>query len=475
LTGNLDELHGRVKSDQEKRDEHHATFAERLEYLENEVGASADKHEKHIKELESAHGKLRDLHGKVADEQSKRDNHHATMEERMEFLEKQIGDSADKHGKALEALEAAHKKMAGNFDVLNGKVKGDQEMRDGHHATISERLEYLENFVGESADKHEKHLKEIEAAHSKLKDVTGQAAAEKQLREQHHATIEERLEFLETQVGDTADKHSKTLDALEANHSKLANTLNELHGKVKGEKAERDSHHATISERVDYLEQFVGESADKHDKHLREIEAAHSKLKDLHGQVAGHRSQADEHHATMEERLEFIEKQINDSADNHTKAVEQLDANHKKLLGNLDQLSSKAKAEKEARDGHHATISERLEFLETFVGESADKHDKHLKEIEAANSKVKDMQNVAATERALREQHHSTLEERIEFLEKQVGDNADSHSKALEALEASHRKMAGTLDTVHGKVTLTRMPMKQTMALSWSVWTTSRS
>jgi len=46
-----------------------------------------------------------------------------------------------------------------------------------------------------------------------------------------------------------------------------------------------------------------------------------------------------------------------------------LESNHKQLL---DELHGKAESEKDERDGYQATLTERLDFLERMVGESAD-------------------------------------------------------------------------------------------------------
>merc|ERR1719310_500701 len=104
------------------------------------------------------------------------------MESRLEYLENLIGDNADKHQKLIEESQ---KKL----DELHAKTKGLQGALDGcadakQHASIEERVEYLESFVGESADKHAeflKHAREITSKHSAL---TGK-------HDDHRTTMEE--------------------------------------------------------------------------------------------------------------------------------------------------------------------------------------------------------------------------------------------------------------------------------------------
>ena len=48
------------------------------------------------------------------------------------------------------------------------RMSTETKARDAHHATVSERLDYIEKTLGDSADKHEQELK---AAHSKIDQV----------------------------------------------------------------------------------------------------------------------------------------------------------------------------------------------------------------------------------------------------------------------------------------------------------------
>ncbi|MBT8139618.1 MAG: hypothetical protein KJP25_07605, partial [Gammaproteobacteria bacterium] len=54
----------------------------------------------------------------------------------------------DKHAKELSALKAAHDKHA----------QGLEESGD-RHASVDERIKYLEKLLGDSADKHARELK----------------------------------------------------------------------------------------------------------------------------------------------------------------------------------------------------------------------------------------------------------------------------------------------------------------------------
>merc|ERR1712137_1355641 len=151
----LADLHGSHQNDKKARDEHHASVEQRIKYIEKCVGDSADKHEQHMKELAAlkgqvgdAHGKLADVHGSFVGDKRARDEHHANVEQRIKYLEKCVGDSADKHDKHMKALAD-----------LQGGSQVDKKARDEHHANMEQRVRYLEKCVGDSADKHEQHMK----------------------------------------------------------------------------------------------------------------------------------------------------------------------------------------------------------------------------------------------------------------------------------------------------------------------------
>merc|ERR1740139_262154 len=66
------------------------------------------------------------------------ESHHATLGERVKYLEKALGDSADKHTAELNKLRDAHTKHA--QDII------------GHTATVDERLCFVEKLLGDSAN-----------------------------------------------------------------------------------------------------------------------------------------------------------------------------------------------------------------------------------------------------------------------------------------------------------------------------------
>lgn len=469
VSGNLQGLEGNMTGELKKS----ASIQDRLDYLEKFMGESADKS---TRELEAAQAKLQDLSGHLEGEKAA----NASVSERLEFIEQQIGNSADNQHKLMEALEAKQRRLTGVLDDLSGSM-GEREVLG---ATLQERVNYLEKFIGESADKHgnaieaaqakladaqgriksatehfttveqrleylerlvgdsaSKNSKTMEDAQTKLRDFQGQVAAEKAAREQTHANIQQRLEFMEKQIGDSAKNHSKALEALEANNKKLAGSLDALHGNVKGQAKALDTDKATLGERLEYLEKFVGDSADRHQKHTKELEAASSKMRDLMGQITNEKTCRIETHASVEKRLEHLEREVGGSVDHHAKGLQAIDSHNKKINSRLDDMHQRVKSEADARQKHHDSIDERLTSLEQHLGDSSDKHLKHSKDLDAANLKMKDLTSRLQMEKTARDEHRATIEERLEQIERCLGDTADTHN----ALHSSLQELRGRI------------------------------
>lgn len=79
------------------------------------------------------------------------------MPERIDYLEKMLGDSADTHAQELQALKEAHSKTAS----AQGKHAKHLESLQGlhsNHSSMNERMDYLESMLGDSAEKHAAEL-----------------------------------------------------------------------------------------------------------------------------------------------------------------------------------------------------------------------------------------------------------------------------------------------------------------------------
>lgn len=485
----LEQLLGTV-ADHHSQFSQHSTVTERIGYLEKVLGDSAEKHSQGLREaqmrleqlqgrvaaFESSHGELKRAHAQFAGDRAEQEHHHSSMAERVSFLEKLMGDSADKHTKELADLRSQHTRHVSESKSthasLQALVAQEREFREQHHASVQARLAGLENAVGESADRQAKEFEALKGNHTRM--FGG------------HATVAERLAFVERQLGDSADKSAQELAAahgrIEQLHGRLMSmdthgsaieSLKKSFATLAKEKADLDIHHATVKERVDYLERALGDSADKHMKELEDLKAAQrmfaseGKVRDkATGDMKERLEQcmkANEkfytHHATIEDRVNYLESVLGESVEKHNVELAQMRSAHAKHSGDA-----------KAREAQHATFEERLKHLEKVLGDSADRHDQELR---GAHAKLEQLHGRLQEERKAREAHHSTtrehlaseqgkreahqssMEERISYIEKALGDSADKHARELEQLRGSyarHVEQTKTYQARHGSV-----------------------
>eukprot|EP00435_Cladocopium_sp_Y103_P032557 s1038_g8.t1 len=233
----LKDAHSDLKSMQSAKDQHHASLQQRVDYLEKIMGDSADKHAAHMKKLEELQSHSDDHKGRHAEmaehvtrlkqEKESLSKRHASFEERMRFLEQSLGDSADRHQKELKAHKDTHSQQ---------------------HAGLEERMKYLEKVLGDSAEEHAKLLakqkKDLEdhkqsfMNHQRDFDDHRTQLKSQQAMVERHATLEQRLDFLEQTIGDSAQHHMKQLQAHKAD-------LDQKH-----------QAHSSLADRVEYMEKW---------------------------------------------------------------------------------------------------------------------------------------------------------------------------------------------------------------------------
>eukprot|EP00439_Symbiodinium_sp_Y106_P060305 s4578_g8.t3 len=324
---NANELDDILARERQDRDVHHTSLGSRIESIEKSLPKLKDEisslktllrgqdvvmilqaHEDEMKSIKDFHADLRNRHGAS-------DQHHASMQQRVDYLEKMMGDSADKHA--------------------------------AHHASVQQRVDYLEKMMGDSADKHAAHVKQLEELRRSHDDSHGRHANVAQALKDKHASVEERLKFLEQAIGDSADRHSQEL-------KQTKTQLEALHGKLSDEQGRK---HASLEEKVKYIEKLIGDSADEHAKkleaHKRDLED-HKRNLDDHKMQAQSQKATVERHASFEQRLDFLERALGDSAEHHT--------------GQL--RAAKAELEQKQQAHHAATdsLADRLQYLERWFG-----------------------------------------------------------------------------------------------------------
>jgi len=243
-------------------------------------------------------------------------------------LEQLLNDSADKHA---EKVDAAHAKLADVHGRLSAcerlgsslaeLKKGHSELHEGRRAyeadaaSTKDRLDSMETLFGDSANRHAKELKSLKAAQDKHGSQLSKHASSIDgfsAHQEHHATLPERMDYIEQQIGDSADKHAAEVAALHKKVSQEQAAREKHHGSVKDlltrEQEERGNHHASINERVDYLESVLGDNADKHSQEIAQIVSGHQKLQ-------GELKSRGDIHASVGDRVSKLERALADTAE----------------------------------------------------------------------------------------------------------------------------------------------------------------
>eukprot|EP00434_Breviolum_minutum_P003137 symbB.v1.2.002762.t1/scaffold141.1/size300911/13 len=421
ISANIAPLQSDIKEQKAKLASQEQLFAsaqKRIDYLERTLGESVERHSHDLESAKSAHARL-------ADEAKAREAHHASVAERLNYIEQLVGDSFEKHSREIQSshtrLETMHSRlMAYETDTTQNSLR--------------DRVDFLEKLMGESADKHSQGL---QAAHSKFEDLHGNLQEQMSTRmERLHGSIQERLERLEKQFGQADDRRAKETEA-----------------------------------RLAFLEQQFGGSLETHARELKHVK---SQVEEAHQKLGNHHSSL-QHHATLGDRVDYLEKLMGDSADKHTNELGQAHTKLDQLRGRLTALEavgvtvesmkqnhSVLMAEKAKRDAHHASISERVDYIEKQLGDSADQHSQDLKaahakldqlhgrlaSCEAHGSHIDGMRKAhekLATDQASRDSYHATLAQRMEYLEKIVGDSVEHHKKELQATKMAQDQLHSRL------------------------------
>ncbi|CAJ1406631.1 unnamed protein product [Effrenium voratum] len=361
--------HQKLQSDAKTKESNHNTLLERIQYMEKVMGDSAVKHSQ---ELAEAHSKIDEMHSRVA--------------------------KCEVHGESLESLKKSTASLA------SGKTRLEE-----HHASLGERVDYLEKALGDSADRH---ALEMASAHSKLAALHSRLGDEKEARERHASNTTENI--------------------------------------VK-ERSTRETHHSSLEERLTYLETYLGESADKQGKSSvasRFEQKLKSEIFDLRElinnerQMRSRQGEAITEHLEAEKRArEALEEAVAHHMANHKQSMENHEKRVKEQFGHertarerhFDHVEALVRQEKEARSQHHETHSENLQ-----------------KESTAREATHKKFHDVLQKEKSLREQHHGHVQDLIgkeraarqqmeELLNRETQERTKHHETQSELVDSLQR------------------------------------
>ncbi|CAE8641290.1 unnamed protein product [Polarella glacialis] len=245
-----------------------AQFIRDLNALRHEVSSlKSNAQHVHVELSNSVEARLHDLQDDIDRDRRERDAVHGLLHSRVVSLEQGVPI----HKEQMEALRSHIRTVESAFQPQL------RELQLTFQKETQERLSYVERMLGDSADKISE---DVVGAHAKadqlhsrlsqfeekygvhmgeLKKTYGELSSNKASQEARHANLRERVDYVESVLNDSADKHNKALEAahgrLEQLHTRLANCerhgpvlddLKKTHSTFWNDKSALDSAHSTL-------------------------------------------------------------------------------------------------------------------------------------------------------------------------------------------------------------------------------------
>jgi hypothetical protein len=186
---------------------------------------------------------------------------------------------------------------------------------------------------------------------------------------------------------------------------------------LKGDNALRDEKHATLEERLEALERKHQDSSDSCFRKLSTLEAGHNdhklKSRDANAKAEQQRHLLDSHKMTVEQRLEQIE----------TIMTESTGGKFSEFTKDLDKrLHYMQEDQKRARDVLESSLQEQLHLEHSLLDDNSRQMKEHWeRELRARQAYQEQNKNLLQTERSSREALEHETEQRVSTLERTMG------------------------------------------------------
>jgi len=412
----------------------------RIDTAESAIDGTTSRHS-------SAFEELRISHARLADDRETRDAQHSSTLARIKSAESSIAELAHRHGLTEQRLETWRHQSEVRIDEeqttrssscrkLSDRIAQESEEREKLQSLVREQLEQAERLSASHAEKLAMELEMVKATHAKM------LALEAEARESHQSFVAERFSYFDATLGDSTEKHDQHALELAA----MSERLEQLRGRLSEEALQRAAEHCDVCDRI------AGERLVLNAK-FEEVQGRISKCEELSPVVANLRvtcaGLADdkaslfEQYAPLEGRLHYLETHLAGVVEKQSRevasALSRLDQLHNQFSEERLRREEFHDSEREARDGHHTTIQERLERLQGLVQEVAARPEGPLSELRAQQGVLKE--RLSSFERGVGEKVAGVLA-RVEGEQAQrreqfetAMDQVESERRARDALE----------------------------------------
>mmetsp|Transcript_17398 Transcript_17398/g.47483 ORF Transcript_17398/g.47483 Transcript_17398/m.47483 type:complete len:967 (-) Transcript_17398:289-3189(-) len=424
-----------ISSEREVRERQEATLRGRLE-----------EHEATLLNLISKH---KEAHQNLLDEHyAKLSKHHASVQERVDNLEAYLQESTyDPCRRTLkDVLDSLVLQLRDDIAQQTTKREADvynlveqhrssmqqlfvehQDLLDEHHAKVLSHISLHRQEQLSFLDDH--HAKACDHQASMQERVTYLEAFLRKTDDHDMCSLKDVLDRLEESLRDVIAEEA---NAREANISELR----DLFG---AEQLARREHHCFVWDLV-RSEREARESSESTVRGQFECHGA-TLLKQISEQEKEHRNMLDERYGLVQERVERLEAYLQESVDDHVRGT---------LRDVLDRCAQQLRDEiaKEAR----IQKTDLLEVRELVGGEQFARQEQHnsIRELVDNEKNAREMHaaalhahvsNQCKMHRSLIDEHHVSLQQRIEYIETFLLESVEEHDRGtLKDILESHRQ-----------------------------------
>jgi len=361
---------------------------QRMEYLEKVIGESAD-HQKNTKStLESRlDGIERSLDSK---------GHKSEIEK----LEATILSDIDKR---LTAIEQKHLqdfiKRLNTYETNHMQEFTDMKRRLGDIDRALSECAKIEHYVG--MDKKHEGLKgylstEAETARAKLGELQAKVSAN-----------EGTLDVVQRKLADSQHGLGLKVSTIEASNSRFKTMFEELDAAMRLERSDRESGASKSDERISRLEGMVQGSLGSC---LKDIDVTKGKISDCMGRIEAQRANLDNFKVTVDVRLGQMDASMAESIQGND------------LIRELDQrLVYLQEDQKRARDMLESSLAEKIKLEHSAVhSQSYQIKEQWDREVKARQAYQENYQELLGQERFARESQETIIDRRLETFERSL-------------------------------------------------------
>eukprot|EP00931_Biecheleriopsis_adriatica_P036291 TRINITY_DN20911_c0_g1_i1.p1 TRINITY_DN20911_c0_g1~~TRINITY_DN20911_c0_g1_i1.p1 ORF type:complete len:1755 (-),score=534.96 TRINITY_DN20911_c0_g1_i1:94-5274(-) len=455
------------------------------------------------------------LREQLSCEEEAREQHVAALQERLRAIDRSIEHSRQESVRSSEAqvrlterVSASDERQTSLSEKLGRFEAKESLIQDAH-----EKLDELKRRIGR-CEQHADWIGDVQRAQAHFE-------SERTSLEADHAALRTRLGDLDSRISEAVSDNEKAVDILRSETTRLTKEI-----KL------RESSQATLQDRVEHLETSVVSAVEQHSQELSE---SASRIERLQGRMAsceklggtcseelrkaqvelgGSTSALKVHQEDLQERLSSLEQAQSDTHDRQGRALE--GAEGRGRLVACERLAGPASAEvqalqaawpkeKASLESLLSSVRERLDELEPLVGEAGSGHARALDQARAEQEQLRGRiaaaeqkqasahaelrrlleAELAGAQAALRErltealQQLPGLDERIEVGGQRVDalrERLEDSSRQMESLQAAYGQLAGEVSEAASRnIQLATLIAQEQEARSSQEATTHRS